>query len=191
MYQQKLFKPQKSDYGGVLQKSRKGRQGPRPLATRTSMHLVLRSSKARGEWSFRKRNNWRKIEILLDRFARRYGVKVLSYANVGNHLHFHIQLGNRFAYVPFIRALTGSIALVITGASRVRKFAGRFWDYRPFTRIVYGLSGFLKLRDYVKINQMEGFGIRRSVARMVLGWPDVSRFTTGVPDVGESRGSAG
>ena len=179
MRQGKLLKTQKSDYGGDLMKRRKGRQGPRPLATRNSMHLVLRSSKARGEWSFRKLNNWRKIETLLGRFARRYGVKVLSYANVGNHLHFHIQLGNRFTYAPFIRALTGSIALVITGASRVRKFEGRFWDYRPFTRIVFGRSGFLRLRDYVKINEMEGFGIRRDLARMVMGWPDAEALARG------------
>jgi hypothetical protein len=37
---------QKSAYGGELRNTRKGRAAARPLATRQTMHLVLRSSKA-------------------------------------------------------------------------------------------------------------------------------------------------
>jgi REP element-mobilizing transposase RayT len=132
------------------------------------MHLVLRSTRARGEWSFRRAENDRKVRALVARFSRRYGVRVLSLANVGNHLHFHVQLTHRPLYRPFIRALTGAIAMAVTGASRWKPHGGRFWDARPFTRIVQGLRARLRLRDYIEINQLEGMGATRMEARWLL-----------------------
>ena len=132
------------------------------------MHLVLRSTRARGEWSFRRPKNERRIRQLADRFARRYGVRVLSLANVGNHLHFHVKLSNRHLYRPFIRALTGAIAMAVTGASRWKPLEGKFWDYRPFTRIIQSFRGFLNLRDYIRINQLEGAGVERIEARWIV-----------------------
>lgn len=132
------------------------------------MHLVLRSSKATGTRSFRHEKNARKIERIVKRFAKKYGVTIHSLANVGNHLHFHIKLANRHTYPAFIRAVTGSIALAITGASRLKKNAEKFWDYRPYTRVVVGLRAFLSLRDYVKVNQWEGYGLTREHARFLV-----------------------
>jgi REP element-mobilizing transposase RayT len=131
------------------------------------MHLVLRSSKATGEWSFRRAKNRRKIETLLTKFSRRFAVGVLSMANVGNHLHLHVQLTNRFTYKPFIRALTASIAMAITGRNKwTRQRLGRvkFWDYRPYTRVIVGLRALLGLRDYIRINTLEGYGYSRHEA---------------------------
>jgi REP element-mobilizing transposase RayT len=166
-----FLKKEPSSFGGELFKTRKGRTRPRPLAVRDSMHLVLRSSKAKGEWSFRKPENSEKIKSRVDRFSKKYGVRILSLANVGNHLHFHIQLTNRHSYRAFIRGLTASIAMAISGLSRWKKKekpSDRFWDYRPFTRIVQSWRGFLNLRDYIKINQLEGIGVDRSEARFLL-----------------------
>jgi REP element-mobilizing transposase RayT len=168
MKQTKLLKNQKSAYGGELLKTRKGRAHGRPLDTRNSMHLVLRSSKASGEWSFRFRNNPTKIKSIVSKFAEKYGVKVLSLANVGNHLHFQIKLSNRHAYKPFIRAITASIAMAVTNASRWNPSKEKFWDYRPFTRVIQSFKAFLNLRDYIQINQLEGFGHKRDQARMIL-----------------------
>jgi REP element-mobilizing transposase RayT len=160
-----LLKNEPSHYGGTLLNKRKARQKPRPLAVRDSMHVVLRSSKAKGEWSFKKTRHENKISAILHKFAARYGVHIFSFANVGNHLHMHIQLGARASYKPFIRAVTGAIAQMITKASRVRPLTTKFWDYRPFTRIVKGFKARLTLRDYIRVNQMEGMGYSRAHAR--------------------------
>jgi len=157
MKQLSLLKSQNKAYGGELLKTRKGRSGPRPLDTRNTMHLVLRSSRARGRWSFLRNENQHYIKKIVARFSVRYGVRILSLANVGNHLHFHIKLGNRHAYRPFIRAVTAAIAMAVTKKSRWNKGLGKFWDYRPFTRVVIGFRAFLKLKDYIQINQLEGF----------------------------------
>jgi hypothetical protein len=161
-----FLKPTSKSYGGELYKTRKGRRGPRPIDTRSTMHLVLRSSQARGAWSFKRHAPM--IRRLVDRFAAKNGVKVLSLANVGNHLHFHVKLGNRQTYRPFIRAVTAAIAMAVTGASRVRPLRKRFWDYRPFTRVVQGLRAFLTLKDYIEVNQLEGIGYARKAAREII-----------------------
>lgn len=170
--QLQLLKKAKLSYGGELLKTREGRSGPRPLDTRNSMHLVLRSSKAKGDWSFRRPQQAHKIRKLIEKFSRKYGVRVFSFANVGNHLHLHIKLGNRHAYKPFIRALTSAIAMAVTGISRwsPRKADSklRFWDYRPFTRVVQGFKSLLTLRDYIYLNKLEGYGVDRRQTHFFL-----------------------
>lgn len=186
--QMAMFKSKKSAYGGQLRNTRAGRAGARPLSVRDSMHLVLRSSQAKGEWSFLRSRNAKVVKSVVEKFAFVYGVRVLSLVNVGNHLHLHIRLGNRFGYKPFVRAITGSIAMAITGKNRWTRakiaraeadsrlraapsstaitsaeakrvataVAPRFWDHRPFTRVVAGFQPVLRLLDYLRINEIEG-----------------------------------
>ncbi len=170
--QLELLKRQPSAFGGSLMKTRKGRKGHRPLATKATMHLVLRSTKAIGDWSFRMPKNAARVSEITSKFALKYGIKILSLANVGNHLHFHLKLSKRQTYKPFIRAVTAAIAMAVTGASRWKKLKvsakDRFWDYRPYTRIIEGLRAFLTLKDYVEINHWEGQGYSRERARLFI-----------------------
>jgi len=166
MKQTAFFKKTEKSYGGTLRNTRQGRSGPRPLAVKSSMHLVLRSSRATGKWSLNRHHH--KVSRIIAKFASRFGVRILSVAHVGNHLHIHMHLLNRYTYRPFIRAITASIAMAVTGTSRWNKLKVKFWDYRPFTRIVIGLRAFLSLKDYIKINQMEGQGYDRAHARLVV-----------------------
>jgi len=103
--QLKLFKDDKKFYGGSLRTTRKSREMTRPLSTQDSMHLVMRSSKAVDEWSFRKPKHEREIERIVKKFSTKFGVKILSLGNVGNHLHFHIRLGNRYRYKPLAQVI--------------------------------------------------------------------------------------
>lgn len=193
--QLKLLAKEKSAYGGDLLKTRAGRRRGRPLSTRETMHLVLRSTKAKGAWSFRSHDL--KIRRIVEKFSNRYGVRVLSLANVGNHLHLQIKLSNRFTYRPFIRAVTAAIAMAVTGRTRwtrskisngvgpaqnargtkeshvgegaeTTRGREKFWDYRPYTRVVESFLGFLNLKDYLRINELEGVGYRRDEARFMI-----------------------
>lgn len=163
--QLKLFTFGKIVHGGDHRNKRAGR-GARPLDTRNSMHLVLRSTRAVGKHSFARHRQ--KVCAIVEKFALKYGIKVISLANVGNHLHFQIKLGNRHAYRPFIRAVTAAIAMAVTGVSRWKKSEGPFWDQRPFTRVVIGRRAFLTLKNYIEINRLEGQGYDRELARMIL-----------------------
>lgn len=168
-----LLKKEKNAFGGSLFTTRKGREGSRPLSTRETMHLVLRSSKAQGDWSFKKPNNEKAIRRILQKFSEKYGIQILSAANVGNHIHLQIKLGSRYTYKPFIRAITSAIALAVTGINRWTKLAYednrrlKFWDQRPFTRVIQHFKAYLNLRDYIRINVLEGWGVKRDEARIL------------------------
>ena len=170
--QLQLLKKEKSDFGGELMKKRKNRLGHRQLATRSSMHLVLRSTLAKGQYSFSRPQNRQMVQDEVYKFAKRNHVKILSLAIVGNHIHFHLQLGVLRLYKSFIRGLTASLALKISGASKNRSlkdiFDRKFWDYRPFTRVVSSFRAWLNLRDYVRINQWEGYGCDRIKAAFLI-----------------------
>jgi REP element-mobilizing transposase RayT len=169
--QLKLLATEPSAYGGTLLKTRKGRARGRPLAVKNSMHLVLRSSHAKGDWSFRRSINRKKIEAVFRKFSVRYAVSIVSIANVGNHIHLEIRLSSRFTFKPFIRATTAAIAMAITGRNRwttdkIKRV--KFWDYRPYTRVVMGFKALLGLRDYIRINQLEGYGYHRREAEFFV-----------------------
>lgn len=164
-----FLKKASSAYGGELLKTRKGRLRGRPLDTKNTMHIVMRSSQAKGDWSFKKSKNEIKINHILSKFAHKYGVKIISFANVGNHLHLQVKLSSRRGYKPFIRATTSAIMMAVTGISRWnRGTPKKFWDYRPFTRVIESYLGFLNLKDYIQINQLEGFGYIRGEARWFI-----------------------
>jgi REP element-mobilizing transposase RayT len=172
MRQMSILKSKTSAYGGELSKTRSGRSGPRPISIKHSMHLVLRSSKAVGPWSFRKARNEAAIKNIFVRFGHKYGIQILRLANVGNHLHLQIKVANRYTFKAFIRATTAAITSVVTKCNAhqpLKKcFADRFFDYRPFTRFVVSRRDFLGIKDYIEINQLEGFGALRAEARYII-----------------------
>lgn len=130
------------------------------------MHLVLRSTKAVGKWSFIKHR--KKVWGILDKFAKKYAVKVISRGNAGNHLHLQIQLSSRHFYRAFIRAVTAAIAMAVTGTSRWNKLGIKFFDRRPFSRVIIGRRAFLTVRDYVRVNHLEGYGYDRLEAKLLI-----------------------
>lgn len=156
-FKQQLF------FGGSLC-SKRAHRVARPLSTKHPLHLILKSSQARGARSFWKKRNAAFIEGALGKFSSKFGIKVIDCVNAGNHLHLTVKLSNRFTYSPFIRALTGAISLRLGGAAGIKKF----WDFRPYTRIIVGWKAFLKARDYLAINRLESFGIPRSEARTLV-----------------------
>ncbi len=152
-------------YGGTLLKTRRGRARPRPLSKKHSMHLVLRSSKATGPWSFKKPKNNAAIRAILAKFTRKYSIRIVELAIVGNHLHLQMQLRKCESYKHFIRAVSAAIAMAVTKSSRWQPLKQKFWDHRPFTRIARGLRAFKILRNYVQLNQLEALGNTRMEAR--------------------------
>lgn len=131
----------------------------RPISTKHPIHLVLRSSKAKGSSSFLNPKNRSFVRDILSKFSKKFGIQITDFANVGNHLHLVIKIGNRRTYQPFIAAVTGGIARSVIG----KKLSAddKFWDFRPFSRIVEGLRGMQILTAYMKINQLESVGMQR------------------------------
>ena len=48
--------------------------------------------------------------------AKRYGVRLYRYANVGNHIHLLIKVPSRMIWQRFLRELSGGIAIIVASA---------------------------------------------------------------------------
>ncbi len=151
-------------HGGEVNRGR--RKLARPVDPKRPIHLVLTSSKARGDWSLTNTDNRRHIREALYQGKKRFGVKVYSQGTQGNHLHLLIKAPSRRDFQDFLRYLAGRLAMKITGARKGRSLARSetktdsgvrgFWDSLAFTRLVAWGRDFLSVKDYVELNEQEG-----------------------------------
>lgn len=130
----------------------------RPVAIKRPMHLVLKSSLAVRELSFLRQNRASAIEALVFRLGRKSGVRVYRFANSGNHLHILLRASSRQAFHRYVRSLSGLIARMVLGAERGSAQGLKFWDARPFTRIVEWGRDFKNLGFYILQNTLEATG---------------------------------
>lgn len=134
-------------FGGSLLKNSNAKTS-RPLSTKHPMHVVLRSSAAKGKWSLKKPTNHKIVEETFKQLASDYGIKVHDSVVVNDQLHLLIQLGDLDNFAPFIRSLSGTIAIKVTGANKLAGLKEKFWDFRPWTRVVAQKRGYSLLKDY-------------------------------------------
>jgi REP element-mobilizing transposase RayT len=144
------------EHGGSLGVGK--RKTFRPVDTRRPMHLVLRSSRAKGEYSMLRSRFEKRIRSAVYRYARENGVKVRQYANSGNHLHLLVQARTREGFQRFLKAAAGVIARIVTGAKKGSAF-GRFWDALAYSRVVEWGRAYFTANYYVIQNEMEAAGV--------------------------------
>lgn len=137
-------------HGGVSLKRR--RKIKRPLIPGAVTHLVLKSSKAKGDLSFYRNKNL--VNDLLRKLARKYFIELKDFVNMGNHLHLKVRFKDSKRFADFLRAFTGQLARKITGSNRGKKF-GRFWDGLAFTRVITSKIEELGLKIYFEGNHRE------------------------------------
>ena len=158
-FQGKEFKKPKDWFGGsYLIKSHA--KTKRPLESKYPLHVVLRSDCGRTDASMRHPRHFAKVNSRVHGTAKKYGIRLYEYANVGNHLHLLIHFKKRQQWTAFIRELTGSLAREIQGLRAKEKKGCKFWSQKPFTRIVRSWrKAYRVVKDYVVLNQMEGEGL--------------------------------
>lgn len=139
-------------HGGFASRGR--RKIRRPLAAKKWIHLVLKSERAVGGRSFLTAKNKVFIERLLKLKARKFGVKIAEFANVGNHLHLKIRITDRGEFGKFLKSVTTQVARFVTGARRGHPF-GRFWQGLAYTRVLSSRYEELQLRGYIAANRLE------------------------------------
>lgn len=114
------------------------------------MHLVLKTSKAKGRYAFSPSD--RKITTLIQRMGNKFGVKIYSTAQNWSHIHIVIRLPNRLAYQKFIRALTGAMVI------KLRATKG-FFDLTPYTKITSWGRQFQNLKSSAQKNELQAWGL--------------------------------
>src|SRR5476649_1653402 len=121
------------EHGGGIRKGK--RKLSRPFDSKKTLHITLRSTKARGSWSFLKRRHEKLIQKLVYSHADRFTIKVFGYANSGNHLHILLKASSRKGFQNFLRTIAGRIPRVITGAERGRAL-GKFWEDLVYSKVI-------------------------------------------------------
>lgn len=135
------------------------RKGGRPVVTKRPMHLVLKSSIARGKYSLLHKRNTKFISKLAASLFSRWSVRIFEFSNNGNHLHLLIQARDRKGFRGFVRGLSAMTVRHVTGCEKGRPFGKKFWDAIPFTRVIAWGRSFLVAKNYVVQNQMEAAGV--------------------------------
>ncbi|MEQ1876774.1 MAG: transposase [Bdellovibrionia bacterium] len=148
------LKPHRQGFGGSLDKKSHAKTA-RPISTKHAIHLVLRSSKAKGARSFLYNPHRSNVDRLIRKFCDRYGVKLYMLGFGYNHIHFQIRVTNRFTWKPFIRGLTAAIAMSVTGTAKTRALKEKFWDNRPWTRVMDWGKAYWAANRYMIMNEME------------------------------------
>ena len=173
-------KPKKFFGGALLQGQRKSL---RPLTSKDAIHFVLRSSLATGKNSFLQTRNRKVIDAILTSFAKKFAVRIYQRSINSNHIHLLLKITNRVLYRAFIKAITGKIASHVMGQKSFKAFSKmketaqrgygskykgsghkpklqqRFWQYRPFSRILSWGRDFKTCMQYLKQNTLEAFGV--------------------------------
>lgn len=139
-------------YGGL--KTKGHRKLERPFHAGKPLHLVLKSDKAKGKFSLLGATNKIEVRALVFGQAKRFGVDISDYVNMGNHLHIKVRASSRLQFQRFLKTITGRIARHVTGAKKGRKF-GRFWQGLAYTRVLKSRMEELRLRGYFSANRTE------------------------------------
>lgn len=175
--QLQLIKKDLRFFGGALLKGK--RKKLRPLSSKDPIHIVMRSIYAKGNDSFLAKRNHAAIERFINTFARQFNIRVYQRAIVGNHIHLVIRSPHRNQYKAFIKALSGKIASHVMRDQSFDQFLGSkggdggqqaksalrsqrkpqgFWEFRPFTRVMYWGRDFKKCCEYLRQNTLEAIG---------------------------------
>lgn len=139
-------------HGGDLNKGK--RKVKRPLVPGKLHHLVMRSTKAVGQYNFLRANNRVIVDKIVKKQSQRFGIRIAKFSNVGNHLHLALRFKNRASFQGFLISLSGMLARAITRARKGRPF-GKFWDELAFTRVLASKIEEFFLREYIQANIVE------------------------------------
>ena len=171
-------------HGGAVRAGR--RKLERPVSTRRPMHVVLSSDRARGPWSLRRHQV--AIRETLRQMARRFGIRVYDFANVGSHLHLLVRARHRHAFQAFLRSFAGIVARRVTGARRGHP-AGAFFKALAWSRVVAWGRDYLGVRHYIFRNTIEG-AEGPIVRRAIEQGPPRRSFRPRSPRAGPSSGGS-
>ena len=160
----------KGGFGGSLLNGNHAKVA-RPFHSKYAQHVVLRSTIAKGKLSLLLKN--KEIESEIRKQANRFYVKIYQIANAGNHIHLVLRAYKHIEFRKFIRIISSLIARIVLGAKRnsavLKDSNRRFWDARPWSRLISWGQHFKNAVDYLRLNKIEvNFNLKRFTAREIL-----------------------
>jgi putative transposase len=173
--QSSFFKSNKFQFqhGGELRRKRAGR-GKRPLSTKDSLHVVFKMNREAHRQGLRNYKSYTLPMQVIDRYAKRFFIKVVQVSIQGNHIHMLIRAHKRSLFHHFFRVVAGQIAQGlsrcvtdppaqglargVTDTPKPPQKRIKFWKYRPFSRVVKSWTAEKTVRNYIQLNEKEARG---------------------------------
>ena len=151
------------------------------MPRKTPIHLVLKANRSCLRGGFRTYKRYFLIQKLLDRYSRRFFVKIEQVSIQHDHIHLLIRSSRRSRMQNFFRVVSGQIAQQLERAALLnlgpRKSSRKYvtdtprrkatpssagwrglWRHRPFTRVVRGWKAYRTVRKYIELNEHEAMG---------------------------------
>lgn len=167
-----LFQTPSLEHGGDIRKG--NRKTARVIDTKRAIHLVMRSTRAKNNWSMLLPRNRKQVQALLHRASQRFHVKVYQFANSGNHLHILVKCQKRRDFQNFLRFLAGGIAFAVTNAKKGCPVGG-FWDALAYSRVVDWGRPFEIVKTYLTKNWVEAArGDFLTASKWQVAWRDTT-----------------
>jgi REP element-mobilizing transposase RayT len=152
------FRSGRLQWGGANKSGRDSRIGhrkiQRPFDRKRPLHITMKSVAAKGQLSMLTPKGRLAIANLLETQARKNGVKIHKFANVGNHLHMLATFRSRETFKRFLRTFSGLVARLVTGARKGKPF-GKFWAALAHTRVIVGQKAYALAERYIFANEIE------------------------------------
>ena len=99
---------------------------------------------------------------VIDRYAKRFFIKVIQISVQGNHIHMLLRAHKRSLFHHFFRVVAGQIAQglgrCVTDTPNSPQNRVKFWKYRPFSRVVKSWTAEKMVRNYIQLNEKEARG---------------------------------
>ena len=123
------------------------------------MHVILRSSIAKGKMSFLSKSHSRKILSIINKNRKRFGIRIYSISINSNHIHILLKLQYRNSFAKFMKSISSIIARFMLGVKKGKAKSKQFWDNRPYSRIVEWGKAYYGVKAYILQNIKEAKGL--------------------------------
>jgi REP element-mobilizing transposase RayT len=163
-----FMKGYKKEFGGFLLLG--NRKSKRPLSTKHPIHLILKADQ-KGVFN----PSSQKLNSLIRKTARLFNIQIYDLAVNWSHIHFLIRFKQREDYVKFVRAVSSLLTEFSRRSDSIRSSGKintqtaqrrdsksqirKLFTLRPFTRILAWGRDLKSVFNYLKIDQMESFGL--------------------------------
>ncbi|MCB0356873.1 MAG: transposase [Bdellovibrionales bacterium] len=141
MKQLSLIDKPELQLGGSLSKGK--RKSLRPLCSKRTLHLVLKSKK---ELLLNDPLNRNTFQVYLWKYSQKFNVALYNWSIQKDHVHLQIKIPSRENYKSFIRSLTGQLT---------REWGKGIWQVTPYTRVLHWGQDFENVKKYIFQNEAE------------------------------------
>lgn len=149
--------------GGELRKKRLGRFA-RSLTTKDPHHVVFKMNKSVLRSGLRSPRHFALLKRLIEKYSKRFFIKIEQCSIQNDHIHLLIRARKRSCFQSFFKVLAGQFSQSVTGTqNKAYENKIRLWKYRPFSRVVKGYKAYVRVQNYVQLNELEV--IRKRVYR--------------------------